>query len=101
MRWPWKKDLDSINTKLEAISMTLDDLKAQVEANISVEHSAVAAFNGLADQIKAAALAGDPAKIQALADELKASANALGAAVTANTPAAPPAPAAAPAPPPV
>jgi len=68
----------------------LDDLTTQVAANTSAEQSAITLINGLAAQI--AANATDPAKIAALASQLKTSADALGAAIVANTPAAPPAP---------
>lgn len=67
--------------------MTLDDLKAQVQKNTDVEASAVTLIQGIAQQLKDAG--NDPAKIQALSDQLKSSADALAAAVTANTPAAP------------
>ena len=70
---------------------TLADLQAQVTATVGVEASAVALIQGLADEIKAALAANDPAALGALADELKTSADALAAAVAANTP-APPAP---------
>lgn len=67
----------------------LDDLTSQVQANHDLEESAVTMIQGLADQI--AATAGDPAAVAALADSLRSSATDLGAAITANTPAAPPA----------
>ncbi len=63
--------------------MTLDELQAQVTQNTQVEQSAIVLIQGLAAQI--AANATDPAKIQALADQLNTSATALAAAVTANT----------------
>jgi hypothetical protein len=63
----------------------LGPLTAQVTANTDVEGSAVTLINGLAAQI--IALKNDPVALQALADKLKASADALATAVTANTPA--------------
>lgn len=78
------------------IMSTLDDLATQVQANADAEAAAVQLIQGLADQL--AAVAGDPAKVAALSAQLKASADALGAAILANTPAAPPAPAPAPTP---
>ena len=77
----------------------LDDLKAQVEASTAVEASAVTLINGIAARIQAAvdaALANGATaeQLKPVADEvaaLKASSDALSAAVTANTPAAPPA----------
>lgn len=65
----------------------LDTLTAQVKANTDAEASAVTLIQGLAAQLTAAA--GDPVQVQALADQLKASAAALGSAIVANTPAAP------------
>lgn len=70
----------------------IDDLAAQVKANTDAEASAVQVIEGLAAQILQTA--GDPAKVTALTAQLKASADALGAAIVANTPAAPAAPAA-------
>lgn len=66
----------------------LDDLEAQVKANTDVETSAVTLIQGLHDQLVAAGT--DPAKLDALKSNLKSSADALAAAVTANTPAAEP-----------
>ena len=74
----------------------LDDLAKQVQANTDAEASAVLFINGEAARIQAAvdkALAGgataaELAPIQAEIDAMKASADALGAAVVANTPAA-------------
>lgn len=59
-------------------------LSAQVQANTDVEASAVQLIEGLAAQI--ASLKNDPVALQALADKLKASSDALAAAVVANTP---------------
>ena len=65
---------------------TLDDLQQKVNAETSVEQSAITLMQGLSEQLKAAQ--NDPAKIQALADQLDANQAALAAAVAANTPAA-------------
>jgi hypothetical protein len=70
---------------LKGIKMTLDELKTQVEANTAVEASAVLLIQGIAAQL--AEVSQYPAKVQALADQLKTSADALAVAVTANTPA--------------
>jgi len=78
----------------------LDDLATQVQANTDAEASAVTLITGLASQIAAAAT--DPAKVTALAAQLKSSADRLAAAVVANTqpttPAVPPPPVPAPTP---
>lgn len=77
-------------------NVTLDALAAQVAASEQVEASAVALINGIAARIQAAvdqaiaggASASDLAPVQSEVDGLKASSDALGAAVIANTPAA-------------
>ncbi len=71
-----------------AIMAELDDLTAQVAANKTVIDSALVLINGIADRIKAAGT--DPAALKALTDSLKSEDDALAAAVTANTPPAPP-----------
>ena len=76
--------------------MILDDLQAQVAANIAVEASALALINGIAQRIQDAvnaAVAGGAsaeqlAPVQAEVDALKQSATALSDAGVANTPAA-------------
>ncbi len=68
----------------------LNALVAQVEAQTTVELSAIALIQGLADELKKAGT--DPVAIADLTAKLKNSADALAAAITANTPAAPPAP---------
>jgi hypothetical protein len=81
--------LDRISLLMKDVIMTLDELQAQVAENITVETSAILLIQGIAAQL--AAVANDPAKVQALADSLNTSSDALAAAVTANTSAAPPA----------
>jgi len=62
----------------------IDDLSAQVDANVSVEGSAVQLIQNIAAALQAAGT--DPAKLAALQNTLKTSADALAAAVVANTP---------------
>lgn len=81
--------LTKILTKDTQIMAAIDDLTTQVAANTTVEGSAVTLINGLAAQLKAAGT--DPVKLAALQASLKTSAADLAAAITANTPAAPPA----------
>lgn len=69
------------------IMSALDDLTTQVAANTTVEGSAITLIQGLAAQLAAAGT--DPTKLAALQSQLKTSADALAAAITANTPAAP------------
>ena len=71
------------------MSVAMDNLEAQVTANTSVENSALLLIQGIAAQLVAAGT--DQTKLDALAANLKASGDALAAAVAANTPAAPPA----------
>lgn len=78
---------------------TLDALAAQVTANTSAEASAVTVLNGVAARIQAAvdaAIAGgaSAADLAPVTDEIaamKASSDALAAAIAANTPGAAPA----------
>ena len=64
----------------------LTALTAEVARNTDVDLSAIALLNGLAAQIEA--LKTDPVALQALADTMKGSSDALAAAVVQNTPAA-------------
>ena len=80
-----------LQCRMEAIMADLTALEAQVKENTTVEGSAIVLIKGLADQLAAAGT--DPAKLAALQSQMKASADALAAAVAANTqpPPAPPA----------
>lgn len=71
---------------MSALDDAIAALTSQVQANTDAETSAVILIQGLAAQI--AAVANDPAAVTALAAKLKTSADALAAAVVANTPAA-------------
>ena len=64
----------------------LDILTAQVTENISVEQSAIQLLANLSAALIAAK--NNPVAVQALADQLKSSDQALASAITANTPAA-------------
>lgn len=89
-----QRDITRTNNKLnyiiirnELMSVELDNLTAQVKANSDLLDSATVLINGIADRITAAGV--DPAKLTALAAELKAKDDVLATAVTANTPATP------------
>lgn len=76
--------------------ITLDDIRAQVAATKTVEASAVVLINSIPGLIEAAVakatnLTDLQAELASLTSDLKTSADGLGAAVVANTPAAPPA----------
>jgi hypothetical protein len=79
--------LNQITQGVKSMGIELDALTAQVAQNETVEESALALINGLAAQIAAAAT--NPAALTALSASLKTNADALAAAVAANTPAAP------------
>ena len=71
------------------MAVSLDALTAAVEAESTVEQSAITLIGGLAAQIQdLIAKSGntvDPVALQALVDKMTASQTALAAAVTANT----------------
>jgi hypothetical protein len=79
--------LRDIRRKEVIILKEMDDLETQVTGIEAVDQSAVTLIQGIAAQLADAKT--DPVKIQALSDRLNASATALAAAITANTPAAP------------
>jgi hypothetical protein len=78
--------LQDIQRKEVIILKEMDELETQVTGIESVDQSAVTLIQGIAAQLADAKT--DPVKIQALSDRLNASATALAAAITANTPAA-------------
>lgn len=81
--------LATLITQGEIMSQQMDSLAAQVEQTLTVEQSAIVLIQGIAEQLADAA--GDKQRSLELAAKLKTSADALAAAVTANTPASPPA----------
>lgn len=76
--------LKTINKKVNIVMTDLTRITEEVAENTSVIQSAIALLNDLAQQIRDNAT--DPAALEALADNLDANSNALGAAVAANTP---------------
>lgn len=82
--------IDTRITQMEKRLMSaLDNLRAQVERNTNVTDSAITLLQGLKAQLDAAIASGDPAAVQAVADNLGAETDKLAAAVAANTPSAP------------
>lgn len=69
------------------MATSLERLITQVAETTAVEASAIALIRDLASRLSA--IATDPVAVQALAEQLKISADALAAAIAANTPAAP------------
>ena len=85
------EQLRTTNHEIKHMSADLSALAAAVQANTDAEQSAIALMADLAQRFEDSKA--DPAQVQALADQLRANAAALSAAVLANTPAAPPPPA--------
>lgn len=71
----------------KTVIMDLTQLTADVAAETTIDQSVETLLTTLAGEITAAG--GDPVALKALTDQMEANAAALGAAVTANTPAAP------------
>jgi len=82
--------LGVILRKLTSMSAELDKLTQEVSENNTAVDSLITLVTGLADQIRA--LKDDPAKLLQLANDLDAQQAKIAAAVTANTPEAPPVP---------
>jgi uncharacterized coiled-coil protein SlyX len=82
-----EKRFTTLEEKVEQMAATIADLQAAVAAEDTVIESAVTLIQGLAKQI--ADLSPTQAAIDALATDVRNRAAALGAAVQANTPAAP------------
>jgi uncharacterized coiled-coil DUF342 family protein len=85
-----REELTSIRLEIHAMSVQMDNLTREVAETKTVIDSAITLIQGLSTRIEE--LKNDPAKLQALADELDTKANALASAVTANTPVEPPTP---------
>lgn len=84
-----KASLTTLQTQERSIMAALDDLQSQVTQNTSLEQSAITLIQGIAKQLQDAVANNDSSALQALAQQLNSSAAALGAAITANTPATP------------
>lgn len=103
--WPFgfpnwvKPQLDRIEAALAVVLQReivmageLDVLEAQVRRNADVTDSAVMLLQELKAKLDEAIQSGDMTRVAALAAELGTKTQALADAVSANTPAAPPAP---------
>ena len=75
------------NKILTTMANEIDLLRAQVAQTTAVESAAVVLIYDLAARLSA--IATDPVAVQALAAELRISADTLAAAIAANTPANP------------
>jgi len=76
-------------TGTTTLNQSLVDLSASVMAETTVEASAVTLIQALAAQIGQANASGNPAEVESLVQQIKASSAALAAAVAANTVASP------------
>lgn len=70
---------------------TLADIQTKVANETTVENSAILLMQELSAELKAALANNDQAMIDSIATQLDTNAATLAAAITANTPAAPPA----------
>lgn len=75
----------ALNRQEEKIMAGMDDLRVEVEKVKSAEDSAVVLIGAIAQQLKDALAANDPAAIQAVIDDLETHTQPLAAAVAANT----------------
>lgn len=82
--------LKALLAQLEArVMATLQDILRKVEAEKTVEDSAVALLQSISQQLKDAIASNDPSMLQQIADQLDRDQQALADAVVQNTPAAP------------
>jgi len=68
---------------------TLDDVQTEVTAQTTVVASATTLLTGLKTALDAAIASGNPAAVQAIADQLGTNTQALADSVAANTPVTP------------
>lgn len=79
--------VESLSERITRMALDLTELRAAVAENTAVDQSAIQLLTTLLDEVES--LKGDPAAIQALVDDIRASNDTLGAAVAAGTPADP------------
>jgi|GEM_PF-6842707 len=79
--------IEGLKTTLMDANTALTDLQAQVAAETTVTASAITLINGIPALLAAQGVS--PDQVEAVAQSLKTQSDALAAAVTANTPAAP------------
>ncbi len=82
--------VSAISAKVDKLMATLDDVRAAVAAERTVEDSVVTLLEGIAQQLAVAMASNDPVAMQTVVDDINANASRMAAAVAANT--APPAP---------
>lgn len=77
--------LKKILKKEDKIMATMQDLRAAVERNTSVDDSVIAMLQGISQQLKEANAQNDPQAIQDLISQLDANTQKMSDAVKANT----------------
>ncbi len=81
------REMQTTNERMRTMADELERLRKSVEKNNSTIDSAIAAFSGIATQIRNAAPSGPKGEeLTKLADDLDAKSGALAAAIAANTP---------------
>lgn len=75
----------SFTVSTPSMEQVIEQLRAEVERNSSVDTSAITLLQSLADKIEQ--LQNSPTELQALVESLRAQSDTLAAAVVANTPA--------------
>lgn len=80
--------IDLVIEDTEIIMATMDELKAAVTRNTSVDDSVLALLQGISQQLKDAQAANDPQAIADVIAQLDANTQKMTDAVTANTPSA-------------
>lgn len=91
-----EKILYRIEEKVDRLMADLSAIQAAVTNETNQDNAIITLLNGIAQELRSSA--GDPAAVQALADQINNNASNLAAAVAANQDVAPPAPAPAPEP---
>ena len=82
------RKLDLMMQRQEYVMATMEDLKAAVTRNTSVDDSVLALLTGISQQLKDAQASNDPQAIADVIAQLDANTQKMTDAVTANTPAA-------------
>lgn len=81
-----KRVLNKILKRIESIMGTIQDLRAAVERNTSVDDSVLTMLEGISQQLKDAQAQNDPAAIDDVIRQLDANTQKMTDAVTKNTP---------------
>jgi len=77
--------LEKISKKVNKLMATMQDLRAAVERNTSVDDSVLTLLSGISQQLKDAQAQNDPQAIQDIINQLDANTQKMSDAVKANT----------------